>query len=76
MKTLIAVLGLLLASSALAEEIAYDPLGEVRVPLAVYTALMNQLDKEPGRAPAPFAIAGAGALRHRSVPGRGPDHRR
>ena len=56
MKSLLAVLVLLLASPALAEEIAYDPSGEVRVPLAVYTAMMNQLDKEPGRAPAAFAI--------------------
>ena len=56
MKSLLAVLALLLASPAMAEEIAYDPSGEVRVPLAVYTALMNQLDKAPGRAPAAYAI--------------------
>jgi hypothetical protein len=56
MKSLLAVLALLLASSAMAEEIALDPSGEVRVPLAVYTAMVNQLDKEPGRAPAAYAI--------------------
>ena len=56
MRALFIALTLLLAPLAQAQEIAQPGSGEVRVPLSQYTAMLNQLGKEPRRAPAAFAI--------------------
>jgi hypothetical protein len=46
----------LTSTLAEAEELLLPDSGEVRVPLAVYTAMLNQLSQEPRHAPAAFAI--------------------
>ncbi len=56
MRSFFAILLLLLAPMAAAEEIAPDRTGEVRVPLSDYTEMLQRLAKEPGRAPAAYAI--------------------
>ena len=59
MRILIVVFGMFLAPFALAQESAPGSSGEVRVPLATYTHMINQLNQEPRGAPAPYAIGQA-----------------
>ena len=62
MKMVLALLALVLALPALAEqpeELVPDETGEVRVPLAAYTAMLNQLTAQPRPAPAAYAIGQA-----------------
>ncbi|MDH3474591.1 MAG: hypothetical protein OEM59_12940, partial [Rhodospirillales bacterium] len=58
MRLLSLLLVFVLASPAMALEDPPEPTpgGEVRVPLATYTQMLAQLDKEPRRAPADYAI--------------------
>ena len=59
MRILIVVFSMFLAPFALAQESAPGSSGEVRVPLAAYTQMINQLNQEPRGAPAPYAIGQA-----------------
>jgi hypothetical protein len=56
MRRLFLVIALILATPASARESAPERSGEVRVPLSVYTAMLNQLTKDPRPAPAAYAI--------------------
>ncbi len=56
MRRLFLVFALILATPAAAQENAPGHSGEVRVPLSDYTAMLNQLAKDPRPAPAAYAI--------------------
>jgi hypothetical protein len=56
MRRLFLVLALILAAPAEARESVPGDSGEVRVPLSDYTAMLNQLAKDPRPAPAAYAI--------------------
>jgi hypothetical protein len=56
MRYLLLTIAILLASPAAAVESLPDASGEVRVPLADYQLLLQQLSQKPGRAPAAYAI--------------------
>ena len=56
MRYLIVLLTLIFALPAQAQEPAPVPGGDVRIPLADYTALLAQLASQPNRAPADYAI--------------------
>ncbi|MCP4328998.1 MAG: hypothetical protein GY791_11240 [Alphaproteobacteria bacterium] len=56
MRRLLFLLALILVSPATAEELGPRSTGEVRVPLADYTAMIERLAREPRRAPAAYAI--------------------
>ncbi len=64
MKPILVVLGMFLAPLALAQEKELGPSGEVRVPLTVYTEMVNQLSQEPRPAPAAFAIGQSNVVIH------------
>jgi len=56
MRVLLILLALFVTWPAQAEVDSTGPGGEVRVPLSAYTAMLNQLNRKPSRAPAGFAI--------------------
>lgn len=56
MKRALALLALIFGFPAVAAELPPADGGEVRVPLSAYTALLNQLNQDPRRAPAAYAI--------------------
>jgi hypothetical protein len=64
MRLLLVLLALILATPAAARENAPEHSGEVRVPLSDYTAMLNQLTKDPRPAPAAYAIGQSQVVVH------------
>ncbi len=66
MRRLFLAIALILATPAAARENAPEHSGEVRVPLSDYTAMLNQLTKDPRPAPAAYAIGQSHVVVHMS----------